>query len=32
VGFNVGPGWLVGYGLDDREALRNLPGLCVLED
>lgn len=32
VGFDVGPGWLVGYGLDDREALRNLPGLCVLED
>lgn len=32
VGFEVGPGWLVGYGLDDREALRNLPGLCVLED
>ncbi len=32
VGFNVGPGWLVGYGLDDREALRNLPCLCVLED
>jgi hypoxanthine phosphoribosyltransferase len=32
VGFEVGPGWLVGYGLDDREAFRNLPGLCVLED
>jgi len=32
IGFDVGPGWLVGYGLDDREALRNLPGLCVLED
>lgn len=32
VGFEVGPGWLVGYGLDDREAYRNLPGLCVLED
>jgi hypoxanthine phosphoribosyltransferase len=32
VGYDVGPGWLVGYGLDDREALRNLPGLCVLED
>jgi hypoxanthine phosphoribosyltransferase len=32
VGFDVGPGWLVGYGLDDREAYRNLPGLCILED
>lgn len=32
VGFDVGPGWLVGYGLDDREAFRNLPGLCLLED
>jgi hypoxanthine phosphoribosyltransferase len=32
VGFEVGPGWLVGYGLDDREAFRNIPGLCVLED
>ena len=32
VGFDVGPGWLVGYGLDDREAYRNIPGLCVLED
>jgi hypoxanthine phosphoribosyltransferase len=32
VGFEVGRGWLVGYGLDDREAYRNLPGLCVLED
>ncbi len=32
VGFEVGPGWIVGYGMDDREALRHLPGLCVLED
>jgi hypoxanthine phosphoribosyltransferase len=32
VGFDVGPGWLVGYGLDDREAYRTLPGLCILED
>lgn len=32
VGLEVGPGWLVGYGLDDREAFRNLPGLCLLED
>lgn len=31
VGFDVGPGWLVGYGLDLAEQHRTLPDVFVVE-
>jgi len=32
VGFDVGPGFLVGYGLDHAGRYRNLPDLAVLKE
>lgn len=32
VGFEIPDRWVVGYGLDDRELYRNLPGIGYVED